>query len=120
MKKAKVINILNVLILVHLFYLLWIRPYLNSATPFRDISKSLFEYFLPLFLIVCITFWIELRFNKQFKNKKITFPSNWKEHLPTETTNFILKNLVIIVSIMVFGLPILFFVFGILSDFLFG
>lgn len=109
MMKKLLNDILNGVLLIFMFYILFIQPNLNSATPFRDILKDIIEYLLPIILTVSLVFYCELKLIMHYTEKyPKSFSIKWNETVPAETTRLILQS----IFIFVIGIMIGFFAFS--------
>lgn len=121
MKKNPFDRLLNAIVLILMFYMLFIQPNLNSVTPFRDMSKDFIEHFLPIFLTISLIFYCELKLIKHYKEK---YPEpiaiKWNETVPPETTRLIFQSIFIIVIGIMIGFFGFSWIFKQLSNMIFS
>lgn len=80
------------------FYLFFVRPHLDSATPLRDIAHSVLTLLLPIVLSMTLVIWPTRRLWRHYATQPLAMPEKWTQNIPAETMRAIYVTLAAIVG----------------------
>lgn len=94
-------RVFNILFPLLFLYVWFIHPYLNSATPWRDMFQAVLTTLLPIILSILVNLSLIKKVARYYRGKHLTLPQKWNEHIPVPTMRAIY---VVLITLMVGGI----------------
>lgn len=98
------------------FYLFFVRPHLDSATPLRDIAHSVLTFLLPIVLSMTLVIWLARRLWRHYATQPLAMPEKWTQNIPAETMRAIYVTLAAIIGSTLLSLFVFYYLFAWLAQ----